>query len=65
MTYSGRADLNTGDAVGRFRAGDGTGELEALRATGSIEAQLIGPATFGGVDIGLCEGGGRWTVERS
>jgi hypothetical protein len=54
VRYTGDVDLTTGVATGHFVAGDGQGALAGLRATGTIEAQLIGPATFAGSDIGLC-----------
>jgi hypothetical protein len=54
VRYSGHADLNTGIATGTFAASGGTGDFDGYRASGKIEATLVGPATFEGVDIGLC-----------
>jgi hypothetical protein len=52
--YAGKADLNTGEATGSFVAYNGTGTLEGFRASGKIQAELVGPAAFEGVDLGLC-----------
>jgi hypothetical protein len=54
VRYAGRADLTTGKATGTFVVFDGTGTFAGYRAHGTIDAQLVGPATFQGVDIGLC-----------
>jgi hypothetical protein len=54
LRYVGHADLVTGEATGTFVVVDGTGEFAGFRASGKISAQLVGPATFQGVDIGLC-----------
>jgi hypothetical protein len=54
VRYTGEVDLATGAATGHFVAKDGTGALAGFHAVGTIQAQLVGPATFDGVDIGLC-----------
>jgi hypothetical protein len=54
VRYAGHADLSTGQATGRFVVLDGTGEFAGYHARGRIDAQLVGPATFQGFDIGLC-----------
>jgi hypothetical protein len=54
LRYSGEVDLTTGVATGTFAVGNGTGAADGLRAAGRIEAQLIGPLTFSGADVGLC-----------
>ncbi|GIW04879.1 MAG: hypothetical protein KatS3mg059_1499 [Thermomicrobiales bacterium] len=52
--YAGKADLNTGEATGSFVAYNGTGTLDGFHASGKIQAELVGPAAFAGVDLGLC-----------
>jgi hypothetical protein len=54
VRYTGKVDLTTGVATGIFTTSNGTGEAAGLRVAGSISAQLVGPLTFNGVDIGLC-----------
>jgi hypothetical protein len=54
VRFNGEVDLTTGVATGNFSTGNGTGAAEGLRTAGRIEAQLVGPLTFNGVDVGLC-----------
>jgi hypothetical protein len=54
LRYAGHADLATGQATGTFVVVGGTGDFADFHASGRISAQLVGPATFQGVDIGLC-----------
>ncbi|HVL26082.1 MAG TPA: hypothetical protein VM450_18460 [Thermomicrobiales bacterium] len=54
LRYTGHADLKSGHATGTFVVVAGTGQFADDHMSGKISAQLVGPVTFQGVDIGLC-----------